>query len=106
MLSDKEHFRQCILFAFQLKKNAAEANEIDLLSLGRRCDDTKHVKSGSRDFATLILTFPNEKDLVSRKNSKTRNWSNSWSKILLKWKKNLHELSESLSKQFAIACSN
>ena len=28
MTSDKEHLRRCILFVFQLKKNAAEATEM------------------------------------------------------------------------------
>ena len=34
MASDKEHLRTCVLFAFQLKKNAAEATEIICSALG------------------------------------------------------------------------
>ena len=55
-------------------------------------------------WALIFFTIPTEKDLVSRKNSKTRSWSNSWSKILLERKRNLHMLSELLVKPFSIAC--
>ena len=102
MASGEGHLRYCILFALQLKKKCSWGDRNDLLRLRKTCGDIKRVKSGSRDFAMVILTFPSENDLVSWKNSKTRNWSNSWRKILLKRKKNLQSFSL-LSKQFLIA---
>ena len=45
MASDKEHLRHCILFVFQLKKNAAEATEII-------CSVPKH----SKHFKQCVIT--------------------------------------------------
>ena len=35
MASDKEHLKHCILFALQLKKNAAKATEMICSALGK-----------------------------------------------------------------------
>lgn len=38
MESEKQHIKHCILFSFQLKKNATEV-ATDLISFGGRCCD-------------------------------------------------------------------
>ena len=70
MASDKENLRHCILFAFQFKKKEAEATEIIFSVLREDAGTHETCWSSFRDFAMVILTFPTEKDLVSRKNSK------------------------------------
>ena len=73
-------------------------------ALGEGAVTNKICKKQFQRFRNGDFDLPTENDLASRKNSKTRNWSNFWRKILLKREKNLHTLSELLSKQFTIAC--
>ena len=58
MPSDEEHLRYCILFVFQLKKNAAVTIEMICSAFGEGAVTHKtHKKWFHRDFAMVILTF-------------------------------------------------
>ena len=100
MASDKEHLGHCILFAFQLNKNPAEATEMICSALGEGAMTHKTSKKWFQRFRNGDFDLHDRERSGQSKNSKMRNWSNYWRKILLKRKKNLQTLSELLSKQF------
>ncbi|KMQ88968.1 histone-lysine n-methyltransferase setmar [Lasius niger] len=102
---DKVHLRHCILFVFQLQKNAAAVTEMICSALGKSTVIHKTCKKWYQRFRDgnfdLLVT---ENIQASLNNLMTINCSSYWIRTLLKLNKSLLHNLESHNKSFLFNC--